>query len=176
MRKNCIKLWDDFGDIKALLHKSIIPYEKSEICFCYVSDFKSAKIIRKSIEEICDILDLDFREKNRLVLIIDELNNNAIEYGSLNWEINKMYFTSNFDNNTVTLDIRVEDTGNWAWNKKAKDMEDLKEQKHKKDHDYNKSIRWRWLFLITDRVVDKLYFEDSSSWGMIVWVKKQIKN
>ena len=109
-------------------------------------------------------------------MIIDELNNNAIEYGSLNWEINKMYFTSNFDNNTVTLDIRVEDTGNWAWNKKAKDMEDLKEQKHKKDHDYNKSIRWRWLFLITDRVVDKLYFEDSSSWGMRVWVKKQIKN
>ena len=42
-----------------------------KICFSYVSDFRSTKIIRKSIEEICDILKIDFKCKNRLVLIVD---------------------------------------------------------------------------------------------------------
>jgi hypothetical protein len=53
-------------------------------------------------------------------------------------------------------------------------MCNLAEKKKKRWFDNYKSIRWRWLFLIIDKMVDKLYFKDSKDWWLIVWLKKEI--
>jgi len=57
-----------------------------------------------------DVCGLDDRWRRRIVLIVDELNNNAIEYGSKKGDINKMRFF--FEKNTKgLLSIEVEDCG-----------------------------------------------------------------
>jgi hypothetical protein len=39
----------------------------------------------------------------------------------------------------------------------------------------NNSIRWRWLFMIIDKLVDKLYFKDSKNWWLIVGIEKKLR-
>jgi hypothetical protein len=51
-----------------------------KVCFNYVSNFENTKTLRDMFSEICNIYNIDEMWKNRLVLVIDELNNNAIEY------------------------------------------------------------------------------------------------
>ena len=53
-------------------------------------------------------------------------------------------------------------------------MCNLAEKKKKRWFDNYHSIRWRGLFLIIDKMVDKLYFKDSKNWWLIVWLKKEI--
>lgn len=174
MQKVCIKLDDNFASIKKILQRTILE-KKAKICFSYISDFKSAKILRDCINEICNLLWIDSTSKTRLILVIDELNNNAMEYGSLSWEINNMTFSFDKNWDGLFVKVEVEDTWNGAENKKAKDMEIIREENKKRDFSYHKSIRWRGLGLITEKIVDRLYFKDSVSWGLIVWIEKEIK-
>jgi len=51
----------------------------------------------------------------------------------------------------------------------------LKEQKEKKGFEGYLWIRWRWLFLIIDKIADSLEFEDIENWWLRVIVKKRIK-
>jgi hypothetical protein len=110
----------------------------------------------------------------KITLIIDELNNNAIEYWSKNWDINKLRFKAKKNNNTIELNIEVEDSWKWIKSKKAINMEELRVKRLKAWYSNHNSIRWRWLFLIILKLVDDLYFKDSESWGLIVWIKKII--
>ena len=61
--------------IAELCQKDII-----EIKISYLSDFRSAKILRELVDNICKQYGVNPKWRTRLVLIIDELNNNAIEY------------------------------------------------------------------------------------------------
>jgi len=81
-----------------------------DISFQYESDFQNTQLLRDIVDMIAEITGFDSRWRRRLVLIVDELNNNAIEYGSKKGDINKMRFF--FEKNTKgLLSIEVEDCG-----------------------------------------------------------------
>ncbi len=67
--------------IEGLIHP--ITMEKPlQLRIEYDADFRSAKILRDGIEKICDITQIPAVWKSRIILITDEMNNNAIEYGT----------------------------------------------------------------------------------------------
>ncbi len=138
----------------------------------FESDFLNTNIIRDFISFLCDWIWIEALQKFKIILVVDELNNNAIEYWSKNWEINKLRFkvTNHWKN---ILFLEVEDTWNWAFHKTASEMIDIEKQKIIAGFN-NWIIRWRWL-LIVKNIVDKLYFRDSITWWLIVWVEKNIK-
>jgi len=95
-------------------------------------------------------------------LIVDELNNNAIEYGSKKGDLNKMTFS--FQRNTKTLlSIEVEDSGAGKDAKNAETMRKLQSTKIKEGFENHASIRGRGLFMIIVNLVDELYFKDSDA-------------
>lgn len=153
---------------------SIYNENDFEISFLFKSDFKNAKYLRDYLLVILDVIWIDLTWKNRFILIVDELNNNAIEYWSKEWSINIMRFKSRKIGNDLHLNIEVEDAWNWEKTKDACEMEDLRKQRLEKWFAEHKSIRWRWLFMIITKLVDELYFEDSTKWWLIVWVNKKL--
>ena len=142
--------------------------------FYYLSCFKNTKMLRDFINIICSKFNIPEKEVARFTLITDEMNNNAIEYGSLDEEMNIIrVIVENRDEN-IHFIIEVQDTGNWAKHKTAKEMEKLRNEKLEKWFKWYTSIRWRGLFLIITNIVDKLYFKDTENWGLIVWIEKKI--
>jgi len=147
----------------------------TEIEISFISDFKSAKILRNFISDLSDSLKIDPIWKSRLILIADELNNNAIEYWSKLWEINTFKTIINFNQESFKLYLEVLDTWNWKGHKTAKDMILLRTTKKLKWFHKNNWIRWRWLFMIIEKLVDRLYFKDSDKWGLVVWIEKEFE-
>lgn len=154
--------------------KSIYNKDNFEITFFFKSDFKNSKFLRDYLVVILDVIWVDKTWKNRFTLIIDELNNNAIEYWSKEGNINIMRFKSQELENKVVINIEVEDAWDWIKAKKAIEMEELRDSRLEKWFDDHKSIRWRGLFLIITKLVDKLYFKDSLKWGLVVGIDKEI--
>ena len=152
-----------------------LPKSSFEICFKYKSNFLNTKNIRDFIGFIFDYYGFSEMWKTRFILIADELNNNAIEYGSRWEEYNELRLNiSETGIKNYKIKVEVEDTGKWITNKTATEMCKLAEKKKARWFDNYDSIRWRWLFLIIDQMVDKLYFKDSKKWWLIVWLKKEI--
>ncbi len=170
----CTEINKDFSYDNRFLEKLNMT-EKSEIMFSYISDFRSAKIIREFMSDLSIRLWVSKKWETRLVLITDELNNNAIEYWSKSWESNKLKVTFVKKSWIVDLSVEVEDTWNWLSPKNAMEMKRLKKEKKKAWFDKHNSIRWRWLFLIIDRLVDKMYFKDSKNWWLIVWINIRLQ-
>jgi anti-sigma regulatory factor (Ser/Thr protein kinase) len=112
---------------------------------------------------------------SRMTLIIDEMNNNAIEHGSSQWDINKFRFKCEPQDNGIFVCIEVEDSGKWGTAKKALDMETLRAHQLKLWYKWHNSIRWRWLFMIIVNLVDRVYFKDSKDGWLIVWIKKKYR-
>ncbi len=162
------------------LDKTFITWELEtskglDLELIYSSDFLNTSTIRNFVSLLCDMLWIVDSIKFKMILITDELNNNAIEYGSLEKEINKMRIYIKKDDLYYNFVIEVEDSWNWKSHKTAKEMQILWEKKIKDWFNNNYSIRWRWLFLIVKNIVDDLYFKDSKVGGLIVWIKKKIK-
>lgn len=61
---------------------SLLEGKKCELKICYLSEFPNAKILRELVDVIAKRFGVSPKWRTRLVLIVDELNNNAIEYGS----------------------------------------------------------------------------------------------
>ncbi len=146
-----------------------------DIEFIYESDFINAKILRDFIEIICNKLWFPHKDVSRFILIVDELNNNAIEYWTLKWFQNKLRIKTNWDSESVNINIEVEDSWNWLKHKNALEMETLRAHQLKLWYWNHESIRWRGLFMITVKSVDRLYFKDTESGGLIVWIRKNIE-
>jgi len=133
--------------------------------FIYVSDFSNTIVLRDIISLISDIKGIQEPWKARFILIADELNNNAVEYWSNSWEYNimRVFFNKNSEDK-MAVTIEVEDTWNSANHKTSEHMEKLRDEKLKKGFFNYYEIRWRWLFLMVTKLVDKLYFVDSQNW------------
>jgi len=155
--------------------ENLCKENKLEVAFKYISDFRSTGLLRNYVSELCSMCNLDKTWIWRITLITDELNNNAIEYWSKPWEYNKMIFKLKDLWDYIDLEIAVEDTWNWPRAKKAEEMYKLKDEKKKQWFDWYMWIRWRWLFLIIEKIADELLFEDSENWGLRVVVRKKIK-
>lgn len=154
--------------------KKCINWNNFSAIFLFKSDFLYSKTLRDNVFNILNFFWLDKLWINRFILVVDELNNNSIEYWSLSWEYNKMILNiSNSD--WLFINLEVIDTWNWKQAKTASQMEELRNDRLKKwfkDHEW---IRWRWLFLIVTQLVDELYFRDDESWWLVVWIKKTFK-
>lgn len=144
------------------------------IAFCYSSAFENTHIIRHCVESICRQLGIGKPWMHRIVLMVDELNNNAIEHGSQKSGKNEMRMYISAHGSQCNMRIECEDSWTGIHPKKAKDMDALHRDVKARGFSQHKSIRGRGLFLIIDQMVDKLYFKDSDSWGLIVWIQKNI--
>ena len=140
----------------------------------YDSNFENSKILRDYIGVICDNYSICNIEKSRLILICDELSNNAIEHWNDFKGVNKVRINIKKDKNILYINIEIEDSANWYNAKNASQMETIRNEKLNDNFILNKSIRWRWLFNIVEKIVDKLYFKNSINWWLIVWVNKEI--
>lgn len=145
-----------------------------DITFHYKSNFLNTKYLRDYLVSLLDVFQIENIWKNRFVLIIDELNNNAIEYGSHENDINSMHIIITQSENNLDITMEVCDSGKWEKHKTAQEMEDLRTQRLETWFDNHKSIRGRGLFLIITKLVDKLYFEDSAWNGLIVGIHKKL--
>ena len=143
--------------------------------FIYESYFKNSKVLRDFVEIIWLKLNLPHSDMARFILVVDELNNNAIEYWSEEWWENKLRINicNNWDELGVC--IEVEDTWKWLKHKNALEMETLRAHQLKLWYGNHESIRGRGLFMIIVKSVDRLYFKDSDNWWLIVWIRKNVK-
>lgn len=142
--------------------------------FHYNSKFENAKILRDFIDVIFTKIDINPIQISRIILLSDELNNNAIEYGSLKGDNNIMRVKVIKKDNKIKINIEVEDSWKWLKHLTASAMEDNKKKIIKEGFKNHKSIRWRWLFMIILKIVDNLYFKDSSNGGLVVWFDKEL--
>ena len=163
---------DNLFDKKRFIKENFIN-SSIEISFSYKSYFVNSKILRDFLDTILSYFNIPPEWRIRMVLIVDEMNNNAIEYWSIEWETNFLRLKIYKESGTFYINIEAEDTWHWLKSKKANMMYEL--EKESLCRVENKSIRWRWLFVIIKKLVDNLYFEDSKSWWLIVWVEKEIK-
>lgn len=144
-----------------------------DIMISYESDFRNAKILRELMDDVCTQLGVSSKWRTRIVLIIDELNNNAIEYGSCTWDINKLQIRAHKDEGGIIhLNVSVTDTWTWSHAKTAQEMEILRQEHQKKDFQKHRSVRGRWLFLIITRLVDSLTFDNDEKWWLRVQIEK----
>lgn len=106
----------------------------------------------------------------RFQSIVDELCNNAIEFGSApNKEIKITFITHK--NKSITL--LVEDTGTGPQQNNAEQMRKLVDERRTWDHTKTMSIRGRGLPQIVANWTDELDFMDKETGGLIV---KAVKN
>lgn len=160
-------------DKDGFISKNIVE-KNLDIEFIYGSDFSNAKTLRDIIEVIFRSIWLNNKDISRFILIVDELNNNAIEYGSEDFWENKLRVKLEHNCWYILINIEVEDNWKWVNAKKALDMETLRAHRLKKWYSAHDSIRWRGLFMIIVKSVDRLYFRDSEKWWLIVWIRKKI--
>ena len=163
------KDYNEYEIIKPLFNNWFL-----DVQFKYKSKYKNTKYLRDFVEVICDIAWMSDKTKSRIVLISDELNNNAIEYGSNHNGINYLRIKIEKQKKDIFLNLEVEDNWKWKKHKTALDMETMRAHQLKLWYFNHDSIRWRWLFLITVKIVDRLYFKNSKDWWLIVWIKTKI--
>ncbi len=172
----CITISDiiESSDRKDIIRKN---FHKNglDISVEYPAIFRSSKVLRDFIVDMADFFHFKSTWKSRLTLIADEMNNNGIEYGSKENDINKMIIRTFINWDSVEVSLEVEDTGHWKDAKTAAEMEDLRDKKKWATFAEHNSIRWRGLFMIISRLVEELYFKDTKTWGLIVGIKKKIE-
>jgi len=108
----------------------------------------------------------------RFQSVVDELCNNAIEYGSQAGSeigITFIYVKDNY------LDIVVEDTGTGKNKIKAQDLQKLYNSRKEVGYVFS-GIRGRGLVKIVGEWSDELIFEDRPEGGLSVKVRKYLKN
>lgn len=153
--------------------------------FSFPVNYQYSKIIRDFVALIFDRYGLIPPWKSRFILIIDELINNSIAYGSIEWEMNifRLHITEGEDNATqganehsYIIRVEVQDTGTGEGTKTADEMRLIRDHSHEtfNSADHYMGKRGRWLFMLTENLVDILDFRDNPEWGLTVIVQKSI--
>lgn len=116
----------------------------------------------------------NFEEKwaFRFQSVVDELCNNAIEYGSSPGSEIRITFTYAKDD---YLEIDVEDTGTGKNRMKAEELKKLFDERREPNYQFT-GIRGRGLVKIIGEWSDEIKFEDRPEGGLKVSVKKFLKD
>ncbi len=140
------------------------------------ADHSRSKIIRDFVGKIFDTYNIHYPWRGRFILITDELINNAIEHGSTNGDIDSCIIEAWIDkNDAFYISIEVHDTGCWKDSKDVTHMETIRNNRLQWTNDrVYMEKRWRWLFHITEKLVDRLSFSMSPKWGLAVKIEKKI--
>ncbi len=157
------------------LFTSLMKNNEIHVTISYISEFSNARLLRESIDDICKMYEITPKWRTRLVLIIDELNNNAIEYWSVQGEENNLELHLQRSASwNVIFSACVTDTGKWEYSKTAEEMEEIRRVHADEDFSQHDSIRGRGLFLIISHLVDSLSFKDAETGGLIVAIEKTL--
>jgi anti-sigma regulatory factor (Ser/Thr protein kinase) len=140
-------------------------------------DHSQSKIIRDFIAKIFEAHKISPPWKGRFVLITDELINNAIEHGSSVWDLDTCIIQAGRrEDGSFSIALEVHDTGTGKDSDKGKNMLRVKE-----DHTHDTKTGWvymkkrgRWLFHITEKLVDRLEFTESPKGWLAVKIEKNI--
>ncbi len=108
----------------------------------------------------------------RFQSVIDELCNNAIEYGSAEGSEVRITFVLTEDD---YLEITVEDTGTGKSKINAEQLEKIFNERREPGYVFN-GIRGRGLVKIVGEWTDEIKFKDRPEGGIAVTVKKYLKN
>lgn len=136
----------------------------------YESHFENTPKIRALLYTLFTMYSVNTKDSNRLVLVSDELNNNAIEHGVWSCWVNTIHIEILKESNGLHVRIEVED----CWIGTSSHMQNLQKEYIKNTSTKHRGIRWRWLFLITETIADSLYFKDCKPCGLLVWITKQV--
>ena len=138
------------------------------------ADHSQSKIIRDFIGKIFDAHGIRSLWRGRFILITDELINNAIEHGSAKDDLDTCVIHAGKSTDWLfQISLEVHDTGNW------KDSWDIRNMAQVMNtHTRHKWVymgkRGRWLFHITEKLVDTLTFSESPKWWLAVKIEKTI--
>lgn len=108
----------------------------------------------------------------RFQSVVDELCNNAIEYGSAPGSEIRITFEHKKDD---YIAIHVEDTGTGKNKVNAEDLEKLFRSRKEPGYVFS-GIRGRGLVKIVGEWTDEINFKDRENGGLIISVKKYLKN
>ncbi|HRY90855.1 MAG TPA: ATP-binding protein [Candidatus Gracilibacteria bacterium] len=108
----------------------------------------------------------------RFQSVVDELCNNAIEYGSTPGQDIKITFISVPHQ---SIEIHIEDTGTGKNKVTAADLTRMLEEKRKPNYEF-KGLRGRGLAKIVAEWSDELVFEDTEKGGIRVKIKKMLND
>lgn len=161
---------------KEAIVTSLYNGHSMDFSISYASDFKNAKILREITDYTCILINICPKWRTRIVLVVDELNNNAIEYGSAHGDENIFEFhAKKTDKNDMLVTLSVADSGKWKYAKKAEVMEDLRKKHNSKNFSQHHGIRGRGLFLIISKLVDVLKFDNNSHSWLRVTIEKRLQ-
>lgn len=108
----------------------------------------------------------------RFQSVVDELCNNAIEYGSAPGSDIRITFSYKSDD---FLEIVVEDTGTGQNKIKAEELQKIFEERRKPGYVFT-GIRGRGLIKIVGEWTDEIIFQDRPEGGIAVKIKKYLKD
>ena len=126
-----------------------------------------------TLHMVRNLTDLSEQWAFRFQTIVDELCNNAIEYGSATGDdIAVTYYVKKGD----WLEVTVEDKGTGAKCMEAAELTALVETRKKQEGDILGSLRGRGLAKIVSRWTDELEFSDRPAGGLKARARKYFKN
>lgn len=140
------------------------------------ADHSRSKIIRDFVGSIFDFHWIHHPWRGRFILITDELINNAIEHGSTPGDIDSCIIEAGTNDKwEFYVTLEVHDTGCGKDAKDAEHMEEIRNDRLKRSNDkVYMHKRWRGLFHITEKLVDRLSFSLSPKGGLAVKIEKSI--
>lgn len=139
----------------------------------FIADHAQSRIIRDIVGNIFEFFKLVAPWKGRFTLVADELINNAIEHGSAEGDLNYCIIDVHQDTIIFRITMEIHDTGHGDGVKNPEALQEIREEKLHKDQ-MELWHRGRWLFLITEKIVDRLTFESSPLGGIMVKIEKVI--
>ena len=116
-------------DLLDFLDTSIADFSNFEIRLIYSAEYSQSKMIRDAVLYLFERNNIDVPWKNRFALIVDELVNNSIEYGSLPLDKNEVSIRFSSRNGKLSILIEVSDTGRGVESKTSREMEEIRKQK-----------------------------------------------
>lgn len=160
-----------------LIRSSVTDIHDVACTIEFGADHSQSKIIRDFVGMIFDAHGIHVPWRWRFILITDELVNNAIEHGSSAWDLDLCIIEARrkADGNFF-ITLEVHDTGTGKDAKDANHMEAIKNTKLQEhdEHGIYMEKRGRWLFHITEKLVDRLSFSESPKWWLAVKIEKNI--
>lgn len=167
----------EYDSAMQALTQSIPDINNIAINIDFGADHTQSKIIRDFVGHIFDMHGIIAPWRGRFILITDELINNAIEHGSISWDLDTCIIEATRDTDGLfSINLEVHDTGKGKDAEKGKDMIAVKISHSEKAKDgISMEKRGRWLFTITEKLVDKLSFSESPKWGLAVRIEKNIE-
>ncbi len=101
----------EYNELIHFVNTNISNFGTFDLQLIFKADYNQSKIIRDLTLFLFQKNNIEVPWKNRFVLISDELVNNSIEYGSLPLDKNNFTIHFNTENNTLTINMEVCDTG-----------------------------------------------------------------